>query len=422
VRQYGLQDWRTRLDEISRIFDSNSGKVPRPQVESEEESRLEDGVRAMFQPLSEAFRSSAVVRVLRKNPTKLDIHACAVQTLAYLLFLRAAEETYPFERNLLRRIHWAYSGDGREAYGDVALTGAMWADVNRLIRGMAEAPILNPYLGYKFPDAALRRKLWTTGDKINNEMAQAVLEPLVCERFGLLKAIHFGPVLGRLLKRVRESAVASVDATERSALWIEDGGRDSAVSMAELRAVLEEAADTRLKAAFKARDAEALRKVAEWTFQLRVQERHTGGPILIAQAAEALAEFHARLYAAQAEMRAEGQQAAGHLFAEEELGSLGPGISSDRSWDNGGPYWALCENGILRGTYRTPEDAELAELSLNILNVLHADRASRHPRLVSAVNLRHYVGKFLLGPGIASKPLPLHDRSSGNGGGLSDDE
>jgi hypothetical protein len=412
ARQYGLRDWENRFEEIRRIFDSESGEAPRQHSEAEEESRLEDALREMFQPLSEAFRSSEVAQVLKKNHAKEDVGVRAVQTLGYLLLLRAAEETYPFERTFLRRIHWAYSGDGREAYGDVTLTGAMWPDVNRLIRGMAEAPILNPYLRYKFPDAALRHRLWSIGGKIADDMVQAVLEPLVSERFGLLRAIHFGPVLGRLLKQVREDGRATSASAEQSGLWVEDGGRETYLSIAELRAVLEEAVDNRVKPAFKKRDAEAIRKVAEWAFQLRVQERHAGGPILVAQAADALARFHAHLHTAQDEMRTEMQYSAGNLFAEEDVGTLGSSISPDRSADDGGPYWALCANGILSGAYSTPEDAELAELSLNILNMLHADRSARHPKLVSAANLRHYVGRFLTAPGVFSKPFPIDDRPS----------
>ncbi|MGH9760513.1 MAG: hypothetical protein ACREAC_06680, partial [Blastocatellia bacterium] len=106
----------------------------------------------------------------------------------------------------------------------------------------------------------------------------------------------------------------------------------------------------------------------------------------------------------------EMQHAAGHLFAEEEIGSLGPSTSPDRSSDDGGPYWKLFEAGILRGDYATAEEAELAELSINILNLLHADRSPRHPKLVKATNLRHFIGRFLTGPGFASESFPINDR------------
>ncbi|MGH9764270.1 MAG: hypothetical protein ACREAC_25830, partial [Blastocatellia bacterium] len=280
VRQYGLNDWQNHFEEISGIFAPSSRNLPALHNQALEESRLEDAVRAMFQPLSEAFQSSKVMRVLRWNPAKPDIHACAVQALGYLCFLRAAEETYPFDRNFLRRIHWAYSGEGREAYGDVTLAGSMWADISRLIRGMAESPMLSPYLGYKFPDRALRRKLWTTGDKIDNELIQAVLEPLVCERFGILRAIHFGPVLGRLLSRVREHGEGGADdalqaaLSPQSPLWLTDDGTERQISIAELRALLEDTAHNRLEPAFRAADIDGVREVAEWVFQLRVRERH----------------------------------------------------------------------------------------------------------------------------------------------------
>ncbi|MEW6209529.1 MAG: hypothetical protein AB1631_14265, partial [Acidobacteriota bacterium] len=396
VREYGLRDWQERFEELTRIFHSSKGEVPKPLVESKEEARLEEIVRAMFQSLAEAFRAGEVVRVLKKNPTKRDVHVCAAQTLAYLMFLRACEETYPFERNFLRRIHWAYSGDGREAYGDVTLASSVWADINRLIRGMGEPAIFPPYLGYKFPDRTLRHKLWSLGDKIKKEDIQPALELLVTERMGLLRMIHFGPVLGRLLDRVREKQESG---QEETVLLLRDGESEQRVTINELRAILEEAFVKRVQSAFRARNAEAMREAAEWAAHLRVEEKHGGGAVLIAQAAEALMAFHSRLYAAQSEMRAEMQQRAGHLFAEEEIGSLGPSISPDRNDDDGGPYWKLFESGILGGTYSTFEDGELAELALNTLNILHADRAARHPRLVRAAHLRHYIGRYLVAPG-----------------------
>lgn len=410
VREYGLRDWETHFDELTRILHAEKGHVPKLLPELEEESRLEQTIRDMFQPLAEAFRSSEVVRVLTKKPVKSDIHACSVQTLGYLLLLRACEETYPFQRNFLRRIHWAYSGNGREAYGDVALAGAIWADINRLIRGMGEAEILHPYLGYKFPDAKLRHKLWSIGDKIKNETIQPALEVLVTERFGLLRAVHFGTVLGRLLKRVRESQLDGSDSSEAATLWLHDDGNERRMTVADLRDFLSETFSARIHPAFEARDAEAVCKAAEWASRLRVEERHSRGPIHIAEAAEALVEFHGRLHSAQTQLRTELQQRAGHLFAEEELGSLGPSLNPDGSDGDGGPYWRLCEAGLLRGEYSTYEDAELAELAINILNVLHADRSARHPKAVKASNLRHYLGRYLTAPGVSAATLPRDDR------------
>ncbi len=410
VRQYGLRDWQTRFDELTGIFHADKGRVPAPLSENEEEARLEELVRAAFQPLAEAFRAGEIVRVLKKNPPRPDLHACAVQTLAYLIFLRACEETYPFERNFLRRIQWAYSGDGREAYGDVALTGVIAADINRIIRGMGEAAVLRPYLGYKFPDGALRRKLWTMGDSIKNETIHPALELLVTERFGLLRAIHFGAVLGRLLKRVRENSIKQDESTEGGVLRVRDSGGERRMTIASLREFLEEEFSLRIQPAIEARDGEAIGKTAQWAMGLEIEEKHSGGPILIAQAAEALTDFHARLHEAQTRLRAEMQQRAGHLFAEEESGSLGRSISPDRNEDDGGPYWRLCERGILRADYATYEDAELAELALNILNVLHAARSARHPRLVKAVHLRYYIGRYFAAPGADADSLTRDDR------------
>ncbi|MCC7439389.1 MAG: hypothetical protein IT211_12925 [Armatimonadetes bacterium] len=399
VLQYGVRDWEHRTEELLSLFRPAEGKgtLPTPVCEAEQERRVMEIVETSYRCIAEAFSSGEVQRVLHKNPKKESSMVAAAQTVGYLLLLRASEETYPFERNLLRRFHWAYSGDGREAYGDVGLAGVIWADINRAIRLMSEGEIFYTYLGYKFPDSELRHKLWSMGQMIDNEVVQPALEAIVTERLGMLRGEHIGPALGRLLHKARHADTATTNGipTERPSIVLTHNGEQRPVTIEELQDFLNNVMKEQAEPAFAAEDTEALSKAIATVRQCSIKEHHTGGPVRIAQAAQILLAFLSRAQNMQADVLAATQLAqGGFLFVNEPIGSTTP-LLIDRAKSPDGPYWALCEAGMLGGNYQHPEDAEAAEIALNILNLLHADRSLRYPKLLESVKLRRYVGKWL---------------------------